>query len=98
MAKLNTPPYPKPPRFLLVMLGSAVAFFISRAERGNAGCRRPQELKKQPPLGRKAGGLVARCDDRTKLVLRSRIGNAAVAPMLEGHRRPREGQGSLRQQ
>jgi hypothetical protein len=31
MAKLNTPPYPKPPRFLLVMLGSAVAFFIGIA-------------------------------------------------------------------
>ena len=28
MAKLKPPLYPKPPRYLLVMLGSAVAFFI----------------------------------------------------------------------
>ena len=28
MAKLKPPSYPKPPRYLLVMLGSAVAFFI----------------------------------------------------------------------
>ena len=57
----------------------------------NARCRRPDgELQKnKTPLGR-GRGLVARWDDRTKLFMRSRIGNDAVALTLEGHRRPRE--------